>query len=74
MKKENKVKKMEEKQRLVVDMKVAHDTVIVINFLANDIFFLIFFNATIFFWIWSFRSSHKRRSFKTICKHLILRY
>ena len=49
MKKENKVKKMEEKQRLVVDMKVAHDTVIVINFLANDIFFLIFFNATIFF-------------------------
>ena len=49
MKKENKVKKMEEKQRLVVDMKVAHDTVIVINFLANGIFFLIFFNATIFF-------------------------
>ena len=49
MKKENKAKKMEEKQRLVVHMKVAHDTVIVINFLTNDIHFLIFFYATIFF-------------------------
>ena len=75
MKKENKAKKMEEKKRLGVHMKVAHVTVIVIIFLANDILFLIFFfNATIFFWIWSFRSSHKRRSFKMICKHLILRY
>ena len=43
MKKENKAKKMEEKQRLGVHMKVSHDTVIVINFLANDIHFLIFF-------------------------------
>ena len=29
--------------------KVAHDTIIVINFLTNDILFLIFFNAIIFF-------------------------
>jgi len=65
---------MEEKQRLDVHIKVAHDTIIVINFLANDILFLIFFNAIIFFWIWSFTSCHKRRSFKMICKHLILRY
>ena len=43
MKKENKAKKMEEKQRLGVHMKVAHVTVIVIIFLANDILFLIFF-------------------------------
>ena len=49
MKKENKEKKLEEKQWLVVHMKVAHNTVIVINFLANNILFLIFFNATIFF-------------------------
>ena len=48
MKKENKAKKMEEKQRLVVHMKVAHDTVIVINFLTNDILFLIFFLCNYF--------------------------
>ena len=29
--------------------KVAHDTIIVINFLTNDILFLIFFNAISFF-------------------------